>query len=225
MMYSKQQGSREPDGGGTPARSYPRQSPYDRPTGRPPVGPLGRPPVGPPDRPPSGRQPSYRQPARPRLQVPPNYSGHAIVDGEERLPGVVEERRGEETAIMDSSTSGPAPGQSSSQSPGPGSGAPVPRFDDLPRVSRSGEPTHRATPSAPALPAAVAEDGTPPPAPETPSRPLFGLRTFPFGHGLGTEELLLVGLILLLWWEGDTGEEQGDLYETLLLLGLLLLLG
>ena len=28
------------------------------------------------------RQPAYRQPDRPRMQVPPNYSGHAIVDGE-----------------------------------------------------------------------------------------------------------------------------------------------
>jgi hypothetical protein len=43
-------------------------------------------------------------------------------------------------------------------------------------------------------------------------------------HGLGLEELLLLGLILFLLREGE-GEDRGDLDETVILLGLLLLLG
>ena len=46
-----------------------------------------------------------------------------------------------------------------------------------------------------------------------------------FGHGIGTEELLILGLILFLLLEGGEGEDKGDLTETVILLGLLLMLG
>lgn len=47
---------------------------------------------------------------------------------------------------------------------------------------------------------------------------------FPFGHGLGYEELLILGLILFLLREGDSSEGD-DLSVTLLLLGALLFCG
>ncbi len=49
---------------------------------------------------------------------------------------------------------------------------------------------------------------------------------FPFGHGLGYEELLLLGLILFLMREGEENKEaEDDRTLTLLLLGALLFLG
>jgi hypothetical protein len=45
------------------------------------------------------------------------------------------------------------------------------------------------------------------------------------GQGIGLEELLLAGLILFLLRENETCAERGDLDETVILLGLLLLLG
>lgn len=193
-----------------------------------------RPPVG--NALPSERRPAYRQPPRQRLQVPPNYSGHAIVDGEERPLGSPPEES------VPARLTDPL-----------GSSEPTPRFDGLPRVSELGgvgdshrhqprtlqasfesrEADDRPLPSegedpSPAddsqervtLPAAVPpRDAFDPPR----GGSLFGGR-FPFGHGLGLEELLLLGLILLLLHESD-GEERGDLDETVLLLGLLLLLG
>ena len=178
----------------------------------------------------SRRQPAYRQPDRPRMQVPPNYSGHAIVDGEERPLGqIAEEEAAPEV--------GPAEG-------------PTPRFDDLPRVSGLGdrrrssartvsatfeepvseereERVEPAVPSdaVPATPAAV------PPAPiaeaktASGSRGLFDLSRFPFGHGIGFEELLILGLILFLLHESGECEDRGDIDETVILLGLLLILG
>ena len=63
--------------------------------------------------------------------------------------------------------------------------------------------------------------------PAPPTSPLKGLllgQHFPFGHGLGYEELLILGLILCLLREGgDHGED--DLSVTVLLLGALLFLG
>ena len=60
---------------------------------------------------------------------------------------------------------------------------------------------------------------------ETASTPLFegvpekrGTKTFPFGHGIGFEEMLLIGLIILLH-----GSEQGS--DTVLWLALLLFMG
>lgn len=50
---------------------------------------------------------------------------------------------------------------------------------------------------------------------------------FPLGHGLGEEELLLLGLILLLLHEdgGNPSEGENDLLLTVLLLGFLLFCG
>lgn len=45
---------------------------------------------------------------------------------------------------------------------------------------------------------------------------------FPFGHGLGFDELFLLGLIFFLLMENDDQGTKGDLDETVLLLGLLL---
>lgn len=198
------------------------------------------------NQPPAVRHPSYRQPQRPRMQVPPNYSGHAIVDGEERPLGRME-----------------APDPPVEATPAEG---PIPRFDDLPRVSELGESRYRSpTLTLPTSPSdsseweesplpdgekgeapAFAEDSSldheeslPPvgmpivteaevKAREKESRPptLFSLSRFPFGHGIGWEELLIMGLIWLLLHENvSDGRDRGDLDETVILLGLLLLLG
>ena len=187
--------------------------------------------------PPALRRLSYRQPERPRMQVPFNYSGHAIVDGEERPLGRVEETEDPAEPIL--------------------AEGPIPRFDDLPRVSELGESRRRPPPltipipmgeseesetadrpsdDGPSEEGAPADEGrnlspTPPPSPPAPEEPtkrsaVFDLSRFPFGHGIGWEELLIMGLIWLLLHENAAcGRERGDLDETVILLGLLLLLG
>lgn len=55
--------------------------------------------------------------------------------------------------------------------------------------------------------------------------PLFQSAHFPLGHGLGQEELWILGLILLLLHEDPSAGDHNDLWETLLLLGVLLLCG
>lgn len=60
------------------------------------------------------------------------------------------------------------------------------------------------------------------------SSPLAGLFSgghFPFGHGLGYEELLLLGLLLFLLKEGEGQSRDDDLYVTVALLGALLFCG
>lgn len=158
------------------------------------------------------RIPSYRQPERPRMQVPANYSGHAIVDGEERPLGVPEN-----TTVGTFSTDLP------------GEDAPTPRFDDLPRVSELGGVRRQPVVTVPVS----FEESEPEAEPVldtetsyTPRKPsLFDLSHFPFGHGIGWEELLILGLILFFLHEGADCEDRGDLDETVILLGLLLLFG
>ena len=172
---------------------------------------------------PAGTAAPHPSSRSPRVSVPPNYSGHAIVDGEERPLGILREepQGGEERADI-----------------------PTPRFDSLPRVSDLGggprHPPRTVTASfstgealpvlseASAAPASVSavsdggrEEGTAPekknPLTATPFR-------FLSGQGLGLEELLLLGLILFLLRESGE-EDRGDLDETVILLGLLLLFG
>ena len=172
----------------------------------------------------------------PRVSVPPNYSGHAIVDGEERPLGSLS------TPEADSSKR-------------PSSEPPTPRFDDLPRVSQLGESHRRQSPTY--LPAtAYAETVTVPEetadTPSTAPLPHQSPQNTTPAHGappnathphktpptsisppwralgtlsLGLEELLLLGLILFLLRENTDCPDRGDLDETVILLGLLLLLG
>lgn len=197
-------------------------------------------------RPADGGRGPYRRAEGRRVQVPPNYSGHAIVDGEERPLGVLYE--------------------AAAESPSPREDLPTPRFEGLPRVSELGESHRRqprtlpasfevrgeapslsgeeaaaVSPSRAAVPAgsgvgaampsddpSEAEEASAASAVRPSSRgwfPLFDASRFPFGHGIGLEELLLLGLILFLLHECGDGEERGDLDETVVLLGLLLLLG
>ena len=187
------------------------------------------------------REPAYRRAVR----VPPNYSGHAFRDGEERSP----------EQIMN--------GDSRRDRPPNGEEPPTPRFDNLPRVSTLGQrevappkPSSDRVPPRGDLPRGdlpPAEEPIPPvhtsgnegcPCGQTclPAVPpcrrddtcgrddkgqdrgiLQGImERFPFGHGFGFEELLLIGLMLLLLHEGNG---EGDLGETLVLLGVLLLCG
>ena len=77
------------------------------------------------------RAPSYRQGPRERVQVPPNYSGHAIVDGEERPLGSSFTSDSDALPSLDL----------------PAAEQPTPRFDDLPRVSQLGDSHRRQTPT------------------------------------------------------------------------------
>ena len=154
----------------------------------------------------------------PRVSIPPNYRGHAIV--EERM----------EDGEVDST-------------------APVPRFEGLPRISRLGEAPFRSrlhygnvvdegSPSVPDAETAIPEGGGDEHVRSEGGYPIGreGERTLPSGSAhsrhafggslsLGTEELLLLGLILLLLREGEGCTDRGDLDETVILLGLLLLWG
>ncbi len=154
-----------------------------------------RAPTGVPPRMPSG-VPSYRQ----KVHVPPGYKGNAIVDGEERSMG--------EVSPPDAS------GELSPSDVHPDNrdfgyeAAAEPHFEGLEQVSD--------------LPN---RDKRPMPLSHESQRTggLFDLSHFPFGHGIGTEEWLLIGLIFLLLREAES--DRGDLDETVLLLGLLLLGG
>ena len=193
-MYSKEKGI-----------TYGKPIPTDRmPTGRSPFG-----------------EPAYRR--REPVRVPANYSGHAIVDGEERPLG---------------SLFPPAGGGGEADLPRPSPYTPEPHFEGLPRVSELGD---RRLPPPRILPSEemegeddwLAEEDAPLRSP--PSQPVDAVAGTPpppkpsalsvFGHGIGTEELLIMGLILFLLLEGGEGEDRGDLTETVILLGLLLVLG
>lgn len=175
-------------------------------------------------------EPAYRQRSRP-IRVPANYSGHAVVDGEERPLGSL---LSPETAPL----------------PHPLTPSPEPHFEGLPRVSELGD--RRLPPPTALLPEGHISGGydgdtyisdetdggeagedhgneAPPPSPsEAPSpspRPQGGSWISLFGHELGTEELLLIGMMVFLLIEGGEREDRGDLTETVILLGLLLVLG
>lgn len=187
-------------------------------------------------RPPAGSGGADRPVRTPRVSVPPNYSGHAIVDGVERPLGVMRE---------DPPASEDRPDM------------PTPRFDGLPRVSELGGESRRAprlltaafdvteedVPSreAQVAPSEDRRDGAPSSLSQTAeasasaeSRPVSkgserpseaGALRFLSGGGIGLEELLILGLILFLLRENSECAERGDLDETVILLGLLLLLG
>ena len=199
--------------------------------------------------------PAYRQPPRERLQVPMNYSGHAIVDGEEQPLGMAISKEPEPASV-----DLPAPGD-----------PPVPRFEGLPRVSELGDGhRHRLSPyAADALSSGEPSDpvafggtegaggdplsstnshmfpSTPTNSHQIPSVPTnshisplssthfhptpSAATRFPMRlDGIlphGTEDLLILGLILFLLRESEFCSDRGDLDETVILLGLLLLLG
>ena len=220
-MYSKSRGVTSP-----PDRNTVNRGRSPRPLTRPSPGytPMDRTP------------PEYLRPDRPRVRVPLGYSGHAIVDGEERPLGVSPD-------AIRLPPDRPSAGEGNELPPSvgllPTTESPAPRFDDLPRVSelgaRSGGFEPSMTEEAPYASDSAAYAPTPPtdsnegdtvslPAPIPPAGGLFDARHFPFGHGFGFDEILLLGLILLLLHENQ-GEDRGDLDETVILLGILLLCG
>ncbi len=201
------------------SKSNTPRSPYAPSSGPRPIG--DRPPV-----PHAG--PSYRQ----RVRVPLNYSGNAIVDGEERTPGDVPLPDGIAGDV-------PAGGEEAlryvaDRRPGEPLDEPRPYFDGLPRVGEMGNQRVFYPSEDPAVPNG-SEVSVPDVAASSVSavastfssarRPLLDGTHFPFGHGIGSEELLLLGLMYFLFREGGISGERGDLDETLLLLGILLLCG
>ncbi len=140
-------------------------------------------------------RPSY-QGSRPHLRVPPNYSGTAI--GTPPPDGVPPATDGVPLTVVpddDLNTYDPAP-------------------PDNEAVSAKDEPVGESRDTS-----AASE--------ETSALPtgLFSGKHFPFGHGIGTEELLLLGLIVFLLHEDDGKQNDSDLSMTVLLLGALLFLG
>ena len=143
---------------------------------------------------PQAHLPSYRQ----RVRVPPGYRGLAVVEGSENLP-----------ANKDFGYAG----------------ASDPHVEGLERLALAQETEAlevRESESEPELAPAPTEVAVSA-LPARREGGLLDLSHFPFGHGLGTEEWLLIGLILLLLREA--GPDRGDLDETVILLGLLLLGG
>ncbi len=196
---------------------------------------------------PLGR-PSYHQ----KVRVPPGYNGHAIVNGEER-PFGESETAAEPLLYVDDAERGSLPeprfddlprvselaiprhssglrtladvadplGEPSSESP-----SAAMRTCDAPPESPGPTQTTDAEPgtgTAPASSPAILQ----PALPSTRVFSLFDATHFPFGHGFGFDEILLLGLILFLLHENprDGAGNAGDLDETLILLGILLLCG
>ncbi len=150
--------------------------------------------------------PSYHR----RVNVPPNYSGLAIVDGEEHALGVESLADAPPAAESAVPLSGRLP---ENRDFGQGE-VPEPRFsasESVGALAEEGSCPHPAPPDTARPPASSVGGGWLDPA------------HFPFGHGIGAEEWLLLGLILLLLHEA--GGERGDLDETVVLLALLLLGG
>lgn len=151
--------------------------------------------------------PSYRS----RVTLPPNYSGNVF------------------------------PRETPAQEPAePRPTAEIrPRFDDLPAVSnlpsRAADLPDGEVPDPAERISDTAEEGQAE-ATSVSARPidvpvhspiLLDRAHFPLGHGLGEEELLLLGLILLLLHEDGemSSEGENDLLLTVLLLGFLLFCG
>lgn len=140
-------------------------------------------------------RPSY-QGSRPHLRVPPNYSGTAI--GAPPPDGVPPATDGVPLTTVPND---------------------VPSTFDNPSTEVESAPVKtEALPETAETPAASAEKSVS-------SAGLFSGKHFPFGHGIGTEELLLLGLIVFLLHEDDGKQNDSDLSMTVLLLGALLFLG
>lgn len=144
------------------------------------------------------REPSYRR----NSTLPPNYSGTVFS---------INPSTGEMT-VPDAAISEALPRRPEDDT--------TPRFDDLPRVSNL--PVARRPVGEDIPDASISDEGSPSPPARGGLLSLLDSRHFPFGHGIGYEEMFLLGLIFFLSKECDG---EGDFKETLLLLGLLLLGG
>lgn len=134
------------------------------------------------------------------IQIPENYSGSAFSD---RRPPEVEEKKNDPPLRID--VAKPTPVE---KSQAPGMAPPKPILLPPPR-----EEAEKRPPSASESPAHDEKDRlTLPPTLQS----LFGARehTFPFSHGIGFDELLILGLILVLSRSG----QENDLILWLVLL-------
>lgn len=117
---------------------------------------------------------------------------------------------------------------------------PIPHFENLPQASQLpiAYPEPPEPPERPIrLPPSEAEPSPPSisdPESSLPSSPTRSIRLgdflnsshFPWGHGIGKEEIFLLGILwLLMMEEKEGGEDMGDLPLTLFLLGALLFCG
>jgi hypothetical protein len=95
----------------------------------------------------------------------------------------------------------------------------------LPHMEPPDPPPETAVALSPKEPEREQETHTRPPSVLSGVPLGLNLSRFPFGHGLGFEELLLLGLIFFLLKEGETQTDRGDLDQTVILLALLLFCG
>lgn len=127
------------------------------------------------------------------IQIPENYSGSAFSD--RRFVGN-EEKRSDPPRRID--VAKPTPSEKTQT---PGMAPPKPILLPPPKE----EPEHR-----PPSPTEHPEEKEPPAPPALPSalQSLFGSRehAFPFSHGIGFDELLILGLILLLSRSGQDND-------------------
>ncbi len=149
--------------------------------------------------------------------------GRPVPSSAPRFPSYQQPSRGASSGALSGVSPGVPPGYSgyaAAAPTAPQEPAPIPYFDDLPRVSRLGEVQ---PPAADADETPAAEEPAPEPTAGAVGGPLAS--RFPFGHGLGREELLILGLILFLLYESPEGGGRSDLDETVILLAALLFMG
>lgn len=150
-----------------------------------------------------------RQPDSQRRQVkiPENYSGHAFrppspysdMPPPTHLPAPQNDWREDEEIVQDSE-SPPSRGDNES-----------PRQEEAQENGSNKEDTPRDPRGAASIFSSLLPSS------------ILGGKHFPFGHGLGSEEILILAIMLLVYL---SGEEKGELdSEFLLMLGLLLFAG
>lgn len=103
--------------------------------------------------------------------------------------------------------------------------------DIVPEIPKEPEPKERQEPIAAILPTVIEAVADEKPRREHNSKSLFSSllpnfsasSKFPFGHGIGSEELFILGIMLLIYTAGDADEPMDG--ELLLLLCILLFSG
>ncbi len=103
--------------------------------------------------------------------------------------------------------------------------------DIVPEAPKEPEPQTRQEPISPVLPSVIETVAEERPHKEHNSKSLFSSllpnlsssSKFPFGHGIGSEELFILGIMLLIYTAGDTDQPMDS--ELLLLLCILLFSG
>ena len=155
--------------------------------------------------------------ARDRVRIPENYSGNAFSnDPRADMPPPVRIPRGYD-----------APPQKEKHVPADYGGEIIPQADDVPQEELETQIIPRDNADEDKNDEDVATSARAKRAPsifDSVLPPIKSLdRSFPFGHGIGSEELLILGLMMLVYLS-DSEKGHFD-HEFMILLGLLLFAG